>query len=547
MSKDNIAILKKFYDNARAEYDKILTIIAKYVKLMERAIISQSPDLYRESTDTLLRAQAAPTMRAESALEFAGDMFDCFANLNADITFLLQLINSKQFIEYRNAQISFNTIIVEETERRAATTLFNSIKAKIDIESPSQIFALFADLPEHTVATFVKSRKSTPLTTFLIINVAKTAHSSNVLSLIEQQKDAILNVPPRQSSPQFQSMLAQSIFIPCDINLTIGAFMQPSLPNNSIESIIAGIISSKTINLITIKNESPHALEYNLNGVISEQYINANKLRIKPNSGLSIQYIKKMTTIREIAPKNQNTFVPTIDCAITYHETNPRNKWLILRIMRGNYAIATTLSTINTAQKSTKRHMFDLAVPQNDAIGLIEGATMRPHQYNTSAKLNPIDPTAKHLLEEYERRGDLSQSAQPLKDKIHDQLLSHIARSPPIRAIHDFRFFDIDAAISATFNTIMNNAEIAQKEIKISQYIEINRITNDFTKRFRRELHIAKIDNNIFRDFDEQYIAKFFGKLFSNIIINILDTMEALQMFSHYQSSLKSWAITYRK
>ncbi len=514
--------LTEFYTKNIENYKKILTVITYFITKVERAIISHNPQQYKDIKYNLDKCNIIlnNTSLLDDPLELTLYIYDNFYALDNYISSLFKLFHSKDLVDYRNAGISFNSILREETERANIQQYFIDLKKAI-IDNDIIIFNYFQDVP---VQFIINHKQINRFTIYLISKILKQKSQANkeiLYGIIENQKDTILSAT-RIQSQEWQIMLLKYNLIP------INPF------TNLSQDIIDGILKSKHINLLIIYKEGNHPISFNLNGLISEKYITQNKLIVNERAGLTETFIKKNTTISELDCATKGLSEQHFGSHSIIHEINPKFKWLVMEIMCNQYRF---LTKINTLINNKMSHLFDNALNYNDIKGLFEGISTRPHHYNSAYyDTNWFNPNAKFIIQEFNNREEIIQSTSPIKDKLKELILAEI-KTIKINKINDFRTLSIpDIKIQSIFQKVIFSTN-KSAEHNITYYIKLYSLTNDFIKRFRKEIYLTKINENIFKEVND--VKEYFNTIFYDMISNILEAMDTLKMFINITDSLK--------
>jgi hypothetical protein len=485
-------ILMELFHNSIKQYKVILNFINKFIETVKDSIIANDPKKYEEVNLELKTALLnINAIKIDDTLEAVNNCYMLFAQLNSTIIYLFKLFNVKEYLKYRNATQSFNTVILEKKERDNMIDIFATL-VNANINNDKQIFAMFEKTDIAKIFAFVSNKVNlNRFTIFLmsrIINEGTKVNTNLVRNMIESHKDNVLD-SKRVMSDDGRIYMTK-------YGLNAGEFrdVMPKIKGN----------------IVKITRNTNHPIEYDLRGIIDVKYIDKNHLTINAMSGLNERYMLKTNTIREGKPAKNANNIEIVKGAT--------DNWTLLEIMNGKYRAIECSSVV--------------------AKGLSE----RPAKYAIASYVDVIDKSAFIILDKYKNIEQHIESTEPVRAKIVDNIMI-ILSAQPIAELRDFRNIDIT---ELQVQHIIDNAQplkrrnvAIQKEVFFTYYSRLYYISFEFTKRLRKEFHITKMDNTIFKDYNQVDINKYFNSARIRVINKVLDDMDILKMFAHFSVSLK--------
>lgn len=561
--------ITRLFNNSIESYKRILDFLEDFINKVKRSIIGHNPQLYEKILKILDKSNMLlMTGFASNRYEMVNNIYNQFDVIEKNISKLFSMLFTKQFIDFRNSMISPTTISLEDIERRRNIEYLQSIKDKniendniifsqfdnnfaekealqfiLDAESNNIVFDFENDetLSEMVKETFKKKNKdikTQPINKikvkqtlnrfilFLLNKIIKTSNSPYNKNLgkriIEKYKDIELGVERKNFGRLIQyPILSRVGLIPCSKFIS------------NFDKIIEDIHKNK-FNVIVLKESSIHPIEFTLDPIINEDFINKNRLFINDRAGLNETFIKKSLTINELNNDKENK-----EWSIEYYlkGDNEDYPFIIIEVMNGYYRFLKKTNVVDSPDLSNLSKLSEIAIDKKDIVSLFNGS-IRPSKYNLLAYVNPFKKEMNDVIDKYNSRAEITYSTEPIKLSLLNDIVNIL--NVPISSIRDFRRMRIDEnkiviAVSRAFagdiKEIKDKSANQYAEMFMNNYMNIFHIANFIVKKLRKLLHTIPINENVFKEYNREDIAIYFRKIAEDTVKGMLENMDTLRMF----------------
>lgn len=283
--------------------------------------------------------------------------------------------------------------------------------------------------------------------------------------------------------------------------------------------------------VVLIDKTSPGPVEFNINGLISDEYVDKYGLRTGPAICIDERVLKRFNTVSELsaptlaAPKDVMIWRPESPNAIVFETLNGS----LFRVMGTN--------------------LTEIIIPRSAIKPLIEGVNTRLLKYHrlheAEILANCFDVKAAEIASAYEAN-DVQFPAESAQNMIADRLgvlfRERIMASPP-RSTREFRELVDKEHIAPILTSVFLSyiADVRDPEYVVSYVVKFEDLIRLFVKEYEIGVRSAKVNDLTFRERSPRDLAQFLGDLFADIVKAALKELDRAKKFVDLEQSYKEF------
>jgi len=288
-------------------------------------------------------------------------------------------------------------------------------------------------------------------------------------------------------------------------------------------------ISAIKYGVIYMNHSSSSAIEFNLNGLIDEEYIIKNDLKTNPQSGLTKKILNRFTTMARLAS------------GTTAKKTQIFN--------RGPKYIC--IDTINEQSYRLLMQRGSISIDDSGIRGILGGLTLRPSRYHQIVyeKIKDVcfDKHADFILQKYKDDTLVRESAYRIKSKIMDAFFlwfhnaeTHISSFAELKRVCTDEKLLSEITLDALV-FVLNIDVKTTREFMLTYIVIFNGIIHDFVKEVERRWLEMTSAERIFRENSGMELKKIMREIAGRELEAAIDELEKRKRWSDYEVGLKEY------
>ncbi len=528
MSGD-ITTIRELVKKRLEHIETINKISAKYLTTIASYISGLNPVEYAQCKEALKQTSSIDEVN-EITLPAISKMYDDLQSLEKSVHVLFGMMSNETYMKMALYNMSSTYTINLRNEKAKAFTAFekyqdasiaddtiihNIVYDTIGLKDNPEIALMFISDNIDVVNKFTIA-----LVGYVIKYLSGDKRRSLEL-IVERQKDIVFG----HSMQRYTTITMNSLYP-----------ITKSMPLSELMSMIGVRATSidqfaERHNVVYINNGSKSPIEFDMRGLINQEYIIANGLKTTPSTGLTKKIIERFNTAKYLG---RGLFATEV----TVRGEGP--EWYIIETLNGTlFRILGNLSTVNYKTSA------------NTIQSLIGGLSLRPHEYNKllseSILDNCFDAKAQLVLDSYVEEKKIIKSSDPTKDKVITALMKYfsdnltITASTTDRTIRDV--FKSDAVYDILHTVLPHKTGIHGKgytEYLVTYNLKFDSLVRKFIKELDRvwdNIITARDKSEREPDALREYIMETVRRL----IRRAADALDGDNIWTEYDSSLKEY------
>jgi len=515
----------------RLEHIEIINkISAKYLTTIASYISGLNPVEYAQCKEALVQTGTVGNLVNEITLPAISKMYDNLQSLEKSVHVLFAMMSNETYMKMALYNMSSTYTINLRNEKAKAFTAFekyqdasiaddaiihNIVYDTIGLKDNPEIALMFISDNIDVVNKFTIA-----LVGYVIKYLSGDKRRSLEL-IVERQKDIVFG----HSTHRYTAITMNSLY-PITKSMPLGELMSMiGVKANSIDQF------AERHNVIFVNNGSKSPIEFDMRGLIDQEYIIANGLKTTPSTGLTKKIIERFNTAKYLG---RGLFATEVTVRGEGHE------WYIIETLNGTlFRILGNSSTVNYKTNA------------NTIQSLIEGLSLRPHEYNKllseSILENCFDAKAQLVLDSYVEEKKIIKSSDPTKDKVVIALMKYfrdnltITASTTDRTIRDVFKPDV---IYDILHTVLPHKTGIHGKGYTEYLVTYNLKFDSLVRKFIKELD--RVWDNIIttRDKSEREpvaLREYIIDTVTRLIRRAADALDGDNIWTEYDTSLKEY------
>lgn len=307
---------------------------------------------------------------------------------------------------------------------------------------------------------------------YFIVSIMKKSKDRRLDHIIEKQKDIVLGSIERMKN---------STALGCQATITRGDLS----PTNIIKSYDElKSLSSNGPSIIILRNGCPSPILFNMDGLVSIDYITSHDLLTRTFAGLNKKIISRYNTVcvGEDTSPGQIEIIPGTDVLYTVYENISGDKYRLLKL--------------NNTQELLKESQ----------VKFIKSVSSRPIHYANQSYVSPIDPYYTRRVDKY-MSTRVNLSSDIIQRRIYEKLVTWFETIiQNITSNQTFHQYIIDKdVINETIIDILTSetetySDYTDPEIMCSHIIKFESICKEFTQIIEKNLMKINIPSRLFAE-----------------------------------------------
>jgi hypothetical protein len=431
----------------------------------------------------------------------------------------------------RAAYNLYKTITLDDDER-----IFTSVISSLDVKKRPD------DAYRFIIENSSKINKFTTALTGVLIEVCPIARHRSLELIIEKQRDQVLESQRVDISELIgvSGQLLRYNMKPITSSLKlIDLFKVLEVKYKSettVEANFKALMDTHT-GVIVLNKASPSPIEFDIRGLIDEQFVIERNLKTNPVGGLNKKVLERFNTTRFLGRTSVN---PT--AAIKYANGTP-STWYVFETINGE--LYRVLSTSDA-----------FTVPADLIIGLLHGVSTRASQYNNLHYLDSIlDPNGPLIVSQYVDEKQHVASSDPIKQHVVDQMTEYfkqLIKINPVKNAIQLRtsvgsapmITAITKIISANLTHNTKHAGAFGKgstEYTLTHVLRVNSVTTSYIKELDRKWSNEIIEDRIFKEKTPDDLQTYIIERFTYLAGLAADELDAETKWVNYDISVKEY------
>lgn len=489
----------------------------------------------------------------ESPIGCVGHWADVFDQLNAldnNIAAAITVLTTAEYLRKAIQQTSTTAVNIYQ-ERSYILAMYDTYRTTHqydDVAKQIDKVGIYAD----TLRQFAVSRdKFNQITAHIMKEViSSTADSATIWKLqsrIEELKNNVLGSTRSADTPL---SLAHYGLVPVSRPMKVDALasflgIDPATTPDDLDKSLekATGTSSHGAIMIYLGLFNAAQLEFNLSGLIDNDYVVANDLKTITGSGLTKKVIQRLSTINRL-PRDLPGTVPI---SKLYGGSERSQYWIIQQIITGPDALYRMMGFGYLAAEPTPVYAPMIT-------GLLRGCTSRPEDYNeihTDAILSGIyDSEIKTILSAYTVAKLQSPSSDLIRSKILDSIVDnfiddHKKRPMTMKTVRT-RAVDAPFIVELLITILMPNPTKNYTERVLTAVAKVDTVTNVFMNELEKRWMNAIIPDRLFREYTGANLIEQLRGICINTVTAAINELERAGTWASLEPSLKEFYFEYK-
>lgn len=524
----------------------LATRAEKYIDVIKDIVSGINPQEYKSCMAAIDRLKNTESIimslfGGDSIFISMKNVYNELLSVDEAMTTLLKTLTNETYFKMAMHNMSATYVMNVHTERNAAIDLHEKF-LEVSVLDDEKIFAdVFTELkaasnPTPAIAFIMDNEteinKFTIRLIGMVIKSVSGERKRRLELIIEKQKDIVLGSTRVDISKYVgvQGLLVRYGLRPLTVSMPIGElFGKLNLAYNSKLSLDencknagAGII------VVNISNNSP--IEFDLRGLIDNEYITANDYKTSQVSGLTKKIIDRFSTTK---------FLPRAGSAgktLIYPSKGP---WYILQTINGELYRALGKDTT--------------AVAPDTIVGLINGLSTRPNQYNLAHSADILgkcfDPHAQLILDSYAEAKQSVASSEPTKAAIVERMREWFTKQIHDKKPQSAREVKLHAVNTQIITEILLDILThttgthgkGSAEYIITYISKFDAIIYKFIKELERRWGEEQIADRVFKERSGADLEKYILDVHDGVVKLAVNELDKSLAWSEYDTSLKEY------
>ncbi len=283
--------------------------------------------------------------------------------------------------------------------------------------------------------------------------------------------------------------------------------------------------------VIVIHRVTASPIEFNLSGMINNEYILSHDLRTTLLTGLTKKVIDRFNTAK---------MLPRGDPKASSTEIFPgRDKsWRVVETINNtSYRVLSCDKSIDTSE--------------DKIIGLVNGITTRPHQYNmlhSEIILETcFDKKSTMYLADYEKEKITLPSSEPIRRSLLEKMTDYFEpEAQKIKNLAQLKHasIDVDKIADILLEILTHSTGIHGKgtaEYLITYLVKFDNIIRVFIKELERQWSLTNVPSRTFDENTKAGLAKILTEIFKTTTAAAIDELDRSKLWTEYDISLKEF------
>jgi hypothetical protein len=549
---------------------------AKYLESVKDTMPRLNWNLYNDAIKNVSRASALAAEILEIVgglakhgpatitqyLSSASSLFDKLDELELCLNHLIALFSGSVYEELAIYGKS-TTAAAAMTDEKNAITSWHRKYTSFDDMTLLETLLSGANISgtNNTLAfEFVIAAKSINKFTIGVIGTLMRGASGAMLnrlkSMIEAQKDTILDAAREDISDLtgIHGMIVRYSLTPTTASQSLPElfaamkllYVTDESPSDNFARIAVG-----PLGIIVIHKESKSPIEYNLRGLLDEQYILREGLNNAPMAGLNKKTIRKYNTAVMLPMGNSPGRIQEQDTGgtVAVPRAGVRETYNVDRATH-----VYVFETITSGYYRTLGFAGETKMPIARVNGLLHGLTSRPHQYNLRQfeviREVCFDDRAEYVLTQYENEKNVPASSGPIRTAISDRMidvfresLRVLPKSPSAFRKYLPRHDVINEIIVDVLAAAAGIGANRPAEFVVTCIARFNSIVHRFTKDIERRWASRELPARVFDDYEGDTLRHELIALFRETLTATIEELDKSHAWTEYDISIKEFVL----
>ena len=283
---------------------------------------------------------------------------------------------------------------------------------------------------------------------------------------------------------------------------------------------------------IFINKSSQSPIEFNLRGLIDNEYILSNNLNTRPGVGLNKQVLLRYNTSKNIG-KSDIKPAP-------------------IEIIQPDSKYFKVYDTINGTAWRQLSHNGIEKIHRSLLSNILEGISTRASDYNKllepSILMSWYNAEARSILDAHKKQRP-TVSSDAIRDSIVAQLGSWFRdelTSKQPKTERDVKLIKCDNVSSVILNVLTSDASVRKSaEFTLTYLYKYDEVLTKFTKELKYKWNLATVPGALFIEYDNVQTYDMIAAIFKRIVREIVDMMDKSKMWTSSIDSLKQYYLEY--